>query len=213
VHEDPLSDPEPGAGHEHVPGGQERQRHGGGVRGIEPLGNGEDVAIGGDDPVGATAVARLPEDPVVPAERIVPRAARRADAARRSGAEHDLVAYGGTGGTGPQRIDDPGDVASRNDREREYVSGHSLPHPEIEVVEPHRAHPDPDLLGSGDRIGPLLEPQRFEAAVLADDDRAQPQRPRSIQTLLVSRYASIASSPSSRPNPDCLKPPKGSDGS
>ena len=74
------------------------------------------------------------------------------------------------------------------------------------------AHPDLAGPGLGDRL--LFETEGLEPAVLPDHDGAhRAHRPRSIQTLFVSRYPSRASTPRSRPNPLCLNPPNGSDGS
>ena len=66
--------------------------------------------------------------------------------------------------------DDPGDVAARDVRQRNRDTPQAAPLPQIQVIERAGTNPHQRFARSDDRIGNLLEPQDFRAAVVVEAD-------------------------------------------
>ena len=66
---------------------------------------------------------------------------------------------------------DTDDVRPWNQGKRKVVRVDPAPHPDIEVVEAHVSHADPDLPRADDRIVHLHDAKNFWATVLIDSNR------------------------------------------
>jgi hypothetical protein len=157
---------------EHVPRREERERprrrllerHRGRLA--------QEVRRGDDRVLGAAAVARLAEDPVLLAEVVLAREAAHADAARVAGRDAHLVARLRVADGGSGFEDDAREVAAEDHRQRERVAGHAAAHPHVEVVHARRADAEQHLVRRGRRDRPLLDRDLVESAVLAHDRAA-----------------------------------------
>src|SRR5688572_23945654 len=136
--------------HDHLPRGEEREEAGGGVREVEPLGVRREVGRGDDDVLGVAALRVLAEDPVVAAEVVAAAEAGRAAPAGEPGLYDGRSADGGGGDhAGAEGVDRAGDVGAEPVWIFEAEGRAAPAHPDVEVVERHRADPHAHLAGTG----------------------------------------------------------------
>ena len=157
-----------GARGEHVPGGEEAQRQRRRLDVGEARGQRQDVPPRHGNVFGVAAVAVLAQQAVVRTEVIEGRETAHAEAAGDSGRDEAGSRLREVGHPGAGRRDVAGDLAARNERQREAMPGDAVAEPEVEVVERAGAHAHRNFTGTRNRIRPLPPLERFRPTVPRD---------------------------------------------
>jgi hypothetical protein len=159
-----------GAGDEHVPGGEENERNGGGLFERKAGGHGDSVARGRADVFGVASGDEIAEERVFAAEIVVAGEAGGAASAADAGLEEDFLADGDVGDEFADGGDFAGDVAAVDVRHGDLNAGNAVTNEKIEMVQGAGADADEDLVGAGARIGDVGVGEDFRSAVLGEDD-------------------------------------------
>ncbi len=160
-----------GARDEHVPGGEEDERNGGGFFERKAGGNGHGVARGRADVFGVASVDEIAEERVFAAKIVVAGEAGGAASTGNAGLEQDFVAGGDAGDELADGGDFAGDVAAVDVRHGDLNAGDTVADKKIEMIEGAGADADEDFVGARTRIGEVGVLEDFRAAVLGEDDR------------------------------------------
>ena len=173
VDQDILARLDPRVGHEHPPGGAERDREARRLLEGIVLGQGDRLARRALHVLGQPARVHLAQHVDAEALRNLAVPAVLADAAAPGRVQHHAVTDAWPLHPGADRRDHPGDVAAGDVGERSRLAGHALAGEDVEGVERARADPHHHLAGPRDGIGPAgLVGQDLGASMAVDDDRA-----------------------------------------
>ncbi len=154
--------------HQHVPGGEEYQRSGGGFFETEIVGNGNDAVLGRGQQFGVAAVFGIAEHGEAAAKIILAKQALLAlTAAQPRRKQH-----------APARFDAlaqfahldhfPGNVAAQDVRHSEFHAGNAGADEQVETVQCAGADPHQHFVGFDLRIGNFFVDQHLGSAVLVD---------------------------------------------
>jgi hypothetical protein len=155
---------------EHVPRGEEHERHSGGFFERERFGKREHVARGSFYKFRAASIHQVAEQRVFSAEIVVASEAGVAVAAGNSRSENDFFADVNIVDQFSDGGDFAGDVAAWNVRHGNFHARNAAANPEIQVIDRTGAHTDENFVGARAGIGDFSDAENFGAAVLGEDN-------------------------------------------
>jgi len=175
---------------EHVPGGLEDQRNGGGMGPIEVFGVGHAIDFRAADEFGAATINHVAEIGEVAAAVVVAAKAGGTFAAGNAGSENDFLADVDSADFGADFGDFAGDVAAGNVGEWNLEAGKAAAHPEVEMVEGAGVNADEDFVATKLRLGDIGVLENGRVAVMTEDDGFHERPPRSEMrwSLTTDRY-------------------------
>lgn len=167
------------ASDEHVPGGLEDDRDGGGMSPIEVFGVRKAIDFGAANIFGAGAIDHAAEIGVIATEIVVAGETGGTFAAGDAGRKNDLLTNV-DGGDFRAKLDDFTDaVAAGNVRKRDLESGKAAANPEVEMVEGAGTDADKDFVAAELRFGYIRETENGWITVFLEDDGFHERPPRS----------------------------------
>ena len=182
-----------GAMDEHVPGGLEDERNGGGMGPIEIFGIGHAIDFGTTNKFGAATLNHVTEIGEIAAEIVVAGEAGGTFAAGDAGSENDFLADVDGGDFGADLGDFASDVAAGNVRQRDLQAGKAAAHPEIEMIEGTSTNADEDFVAAELRFGNIGEAKNGRITMFLEDDGFHERPPGSEKRWRRTRVESIES--------------------
>ncbi len=159
-----------GAGDEHVPGGEENERNGGGFFEGKAGRNGHGVARRRADVFGVASGDEIAEERVLAAKIVVAGEAGGAASAGNAGLEENFFAGSDAGDDFADGGDFAGDVAAVYMRHGDLNARDAVANKKVEMIEGAGADADEDFVGARTRVGRVGVLEDFRAAVLREDD-------------------------------------------
>src|SRR5450432_82677 len=159
---------QPGAGHQHVPGGEEDQGGRGGIfegHGVRDL---DDAVFGRGQEVRIAAIRSVAEDGIAAAKVVVAGQAVGALAAAQARRKQDAPAGADAPAEAAGFDDFARDVAAEDVGHGELHARNARAHKEVEVVEGAGAHPDEDVAGADPGFGCVFVDEDGGVAVVMD---------------------------------------------
>jgi NAD(P)-dependent dehydrogenase (short-subunit alcohol dehydrogenase family) len=156
--------------HHHAPRRERDERRGGRVFKAESVRNGKHDMCGNFQELRVTSVALFTDHGERVALASVAGSAEFAVAATDSGIDRHSRSSRESADSFADRSDNSRGIAAGNEREGKTFPRDSFPNPEVDMVDRGGTHLNEDFVCSGCRVGGVLVPQRFEAAVLMNDD-------------------------------------------
>ena len=164
-HEHILAEAQRGARGEHVPRGEENQRHGGGFLEAHVVRDADRRVLGRGHEFGVAAIDAHAEQRVGAAEVVVAGGALLALAAAQRGGEQDAPARLHTAAQFADGHHFAGDIAAEDARHGNFRARDALPDEQVEVIERGGAHAQQDLVGLDGGLGDVFVRQHLRPAV------------------------------------------------
>ena len=164
---------------EHVPGGLEDKRNGGGMGPIEVFGIGHAIDFGTADEFGAATINHVAEIGKVAAAVVIAGKAGGTFAAGDAGSEHDFLADMHGADFRTDLGDFAGDIAARDVREWNLEARKAAAHPQVEMIEGTGTNTDKHFVAAklGLRDVSIVENRRV--TMFLEDDGFHERPPRS----------------------------------
>jgi hypothetical protein len=162
---------------EHVPGGEEDEGDGGGVRPVEIFRIRETVDLGHTNIFGATAVDHITEVGEIAAVVILTSDAGGTFAAGNARSENDFLADMNGGDFCADLGDFAGNIAAGNVGERDSNTGEAAANPEVEMIEGARTDANQGFIVAERRFGDISIAENGRVTVFMDDDGFHEQPP------------------------------------
>jgi hypothetical protein len=159
-----------GAVDEHVPGGLEDERDGGGFFEREIFGIGQAIDFGRANEFGAATVEHVAEVRSVAAAVVQASHASWAFAATNERCEHNFLTYANGGDFRADLCDFSGDVAAGNVGKRDGHVGQSAADPQIKMIQRASAHAGENFVRAGLGFGDIGVLENFGSPMLAEED-------------------------------------------
>ena len=156
------------AAHQHVPRGQEDQRHAGGLLEVEHVGNGDDVDARNRDQLAVAAVHAVAQHVELRAEIVPPGVALLAMIAENHRRQQHARALVEVGNVFAVLDDLSGNIAAKN--MRQLHARQALAHKQVKMVQRAGAHADQHMVFAQNGIGNVFVLQDFGTAKLMNAD-------------------------------------------
>ena len=169
-----------GAVDEHVPGGEENERDGGGVRPVEVFWIRETVDLGHTNIFRAAAIDHVTEVGEIAAAVILTSDAGGTFATGNAGSENDFLADVNGGDFWADLGDFAGNIAAGNVGERDGNAGEAAANPEVEMIEGAGTDANQDFIVAESRFGNIGIAKDGRVTVFVDDDGFHGQPPASV---------------------------------
>jgi hypothetical protein len=163
-----------------VPGGEEDERNGGGLRPVEILRIRETVDLGHTNIFGATAVDHVTEIGEIATVVILTSDAGGTFAAGNARSENDFLPDMNGRDFWADLGDFAGDIAAGNVGERDSNTGEAAANPEVEMIEGAGADANQDFIVAKGRFGDISIAKNRRVTVFMDDDGFHEQPPGSV---------------------------------